>query len=78
MKKILAILIIITSSGFLLNACSSGNEQEAEKGKIERMTEETGSKISKSIQAPIDQAQKASELATQQAEEMEKRLQQEQ
>jgi len=72
MNKIQAILLI-TVIGCLLQSCSSGNEN-AEQGKIDRMTDEAATKITKTIQEPIDQAQKASELANQQAEEMEQQL----
>ena len=73
MKKLLALLIIVIF-GCILQSCSSGKEQGAEKGKIERMTDEAAAKITKGIKEPIDQAKKASELANQQSEEMGKQL----
>lgn len=77
MNRIKAILAI-TAIGCLLLSCSSGNEQAAEeKGKIGQMTDAAATKITKSIQDPLDQAQKASELANQQNEATEQQLKKE-
>jgi hypothetical protein len=76
MRKIQVLLVIasITLLGCLLQACSADNEKAAEKGKTEELTDKAANRIIKGIQDPISQARKASEIAKQQNEEREKRL----
>ncbi len=57
MRKL--IIFIAVTLIFIIGAfpaCSSKTDSEEEKGRIEKMTEETGKKIVDKIQSPIDQA----------------------
>ena len=59
MKKLLLAAILC----FICSACPSGNNSEAEKGKIEQFTERVGKEAAEGIKKPIEKARIIDELA---------------
>jgi len=64
------LILLITAA--LLWSCSSGGDEEKEKGKIEIMTEEIGQEGVRMIKTPIDKAQAVADQEEQRAREMDR------
>lgn len=62
--------LTVVAATLLLCSCSSGNDQEKEKGKIEAMTEKAGQDAVKAIKTPMEKAQTAADVAEKRAKEM--------
>lgn len=67
--------LIAVAAVMLLCSCSSGNDEEKEKGKIEAMTEKAGQEAVKAIKTPIEKTQTAADVAEKRAKEMDERKQ---
>jgi PBP1b-binding outer membrane lipoprotein LpoB len=68
-------VLIAFAAAMLLCSCSSGDDEEKEKGKIEAMTEKAGQEAVKAIKTPIEKAQTVADKEAQRAKEMEERKQ---
>jgi hypothetical protein len=67
MKKLLLAAILC----FICSACSTGNNSDAEKAKIEQFTEQVGKEAAEGIKKPINKARKIDELAKERVGKME-------
>ncbi|UCD89631.1 MAG: hypothetical protein JSW04_14670 [Desulfobacterales bacterium] len=75
MKKMLlysVIAVLLGSAVFF--ACSNNKEAEAEKGRIEKMTDKTAKEVVNRIRTPIDKAQSVKNKQEDRMSEMEKTL----
>jgi len=68
-------LIITLAAASLLGACSSDNDKEPQKGKIETMTEAAGKEAVRMIKTPIEKAQAVADKEEQRAKEMDEKFQ---
>ena len=59
---------------FCFSACSRGEDDEKEKGAIEKMTDQVAEDIVKKIQTPIDKARNAKDLEEERAEKIDERI----
>ena len=55
-KMLLYIAIVLFFFGVLFFSCSKNGDSESEKGAIEKMTEQTGKDIVRTIRTPIEKA----------------------
>lgn len=63
-------VLLAVAATILLGACSSDNNQEKEKGKIEAMTEQAGQEAAQAIKAPIEKAESAADMADKRVKDM--------
>ena len=76
MKKLLFYCVIVVFFGSAtLYSCSSNQDAESKKGKIEKMTEKTGKEISDKIQTPIEKARSVKTQQDDRSSAMEEALQ---
>ena len=72
MKKILPFCLIgLILFGGAFFSCSNKKEPEAEKGAIEKMTEDTAREVVKGIRAPIDKARSVAQQEADRVKDME-------
>ena len=75
MKKMLLYPVIAALFGCAaFFACSNNKEAEAEKGRIEKMTDKTAKEVVNRIRTPIDKAQSVKNKQEDRMSEMEKTL----
>jgi len=68
--------VVVLSVSITFTGCSKQEEQVVEeKGRIEKMTDETADKAVKKIRTPIDKARGTSNLGDERLNEMDKALQ---
>lgn len=71
--QFIKLALTAATAALFLCSCSSGSDDEKEKGRIEAMTEKAGQEAVKAIKTPVDKAQAAADVAEKRAREMAER-----